>query len=194
MEEIWKDIDGTNGQYQISNLGRVMSNFRYLYDINTKKCKKIMQPKLLNMQKNKKGYLLVSIYIKGKLKTFRVHKLEAETFLDKKDFKSMPYEDRNNIDLNKLQVNHIDTCKTNNKITNLEFCTNEYNHYHAEINCKNTVPRKKVILYNENETLNFVSINKALKFVNVTKSGKYKKYINTNKRYKNYYWKYKEEE
>lgn len=46
---------------------------------------------------------------------------------DRTEFKSMPYEDKNNIQLNNLQINHKDENVKNNMLKNLEWCTASYN-------------------------------------------------------------------
>lgn len=116
MKEIWKNIENFE-DYQISNLGRIKSF-------------KLKKEKILNFKKNKCGYLVVGLYNdKQKNKKILVHRLVAEAFLNKNDFKYMPYE--NNINLNELFVNHIDGNKENNKFDNLEWCTQSYNEKHA---------------------------------------------------------------
>lgn len=107
MEEIYKDIEGYEGLYQVSNLGNVKSlNFR-----NTNK------EGLLKLGFDKDKYLRVSLNINGFKKLFGVHRLVATTFIPNPE--------------NKPQVNHIDGDKTNNNISNLEFCTAQYNTQHA---------------------------------------------------------------
>lgn len=106
MEEIWKDIKGYEGLYQVSNLGRVKS----LGNGNSNRSKlKIMKTTLSH-----KGYPMITLRKDDKSKTFSVHRLVAIHFIPNPD--------------NLPQVNHIDEVKTNNRIDNLEWCTNEYNH------------------------------------------------------------------
>lgn len=101
--EIWKPKKDYEGLYEVSNFGNVMSlNYR-----GTGKSK------LLKPNKNKKGYLHVSLCKNGKLKTFRVNRLVAETFIPNPD--------------NLPQVNHKDENKENNSVENLEWCTPKYN-------------------------------------------------------------------
>lgn len=101
--EIWKDVEGYEGLYQVSNFGRVKSlNYRGLG-----------KEKVLKQGKHKQGYLLVHLYKDNKQKTSTVHKLVALAFLEN------PY--------NFPQVNHKDENKENNKVENLEFCSARYN-------------------------------------------------------------------
>lgn len=71
--------------------------------------------------------MVTSLTKNKKSKQFPVHRLVAMTFLDKSDFKYHPEENPNEIDLNKLVVNHKDENKQNNCVDNLEWCTPKYN-------------------------------------------------------------------
>ena len=131
MIEIWKDIPNYDGKYQISNYGRVKS-------LNYKRSGKeqTLKPFITGH-----GYLQVSLCKNGARKLIYIHKVMANVFLDRKSFKSMAYEDRKKIDLNKLEVNHIDENKKNNYIGNLEFCTSKYNVNYGD---RNNNVRKKL--------------------------------------------------
>ena len=123
--EIWKPIKGYEGKYEVSNLGRVKS-----LNYNRTKKEKILKPILSH-----NGYLLVKLSKNGKTKNFRINRLVIESFLpDKSTFKSMPDEDRKNIDLDELKVNHKDENIKNNNISNLEWCTHKYNMNYGTIN------------------------------------------------------------
>lgn len=102
MEE-WRDIEGYEGYYQISNMG----NVRSLNYGRTGKTQ-VLQP-----HKNIYGYFQVTLFKNGKKNYYKVHRLVAQAFL----------ENPNNLP----QVNHINENKADNRICNLEFCTAKYN-------------------------------------------------------------------
>lgn len=107
--EIWKNI---NEKYEVSNLGNVRN---------------ITSKTLLKPFKDKKGYLRLCIYYGNKRLHKQVHVLVAEAFLDKNNFKYMSDENRIQVNLKKLQVNHINEIKNDNRVENLEWCTLKYN-------------------------------------------------------------------
>lgn len=114
--ETWRDIKEYENLYQISSIGNVKTLHR-------------SKEKLLKQRLDKNGYLRVGLYKNGKIKHYFVHDLVAEAFLDKKDFKYADEQDKiNNLDLKRLQVNHINEFeKFNNNVENLEWCTRKYN-------------------------------------------------------------------
>lgn len=102
--ELWADIEGYEGKYQVSTEGRVRSlNYNHTG-----------VPQILKAVKDTKGYLHVGLNKDGKQKKFKVHRLVAQAFLYCKDRGS-------------LQINHKDENKTNNRIENLEYCDCKYN-------------------------------------------------------------------
>ena len=111
--EIWKDIKGYEGYYQVSNLGRVKSLDRIVNYSNGGKrfCKGIV----LNKNYDSKRYHIVRLSKRGTSKTSKVHQLVAIAFLN------------HTPSGNKLVVNHIDFNKTNNNLYNLEIVTNREN-------------------------------------------------------------------
>ena len=109
MKEIWKDIEGYEGLYQVSNFGRVKSLDRYvLRNGNILFVKGIVLSQL-----NNRGYLAVKLCNSGKYKNYFVHRLVACAFV----------ENLNNYN----EVNHIDEDKHNNDFRNLEWCDRKYN-------------------------------------------------------------------
>lgn len=128
--EIWKDIPGYEGLYQASNLGRIKSVDRYVKWNNRyhKEYKQLKKGKILKPAIDNYGCLIVGLSKNNKLKSKRVHQLVVETFKpDRNNFKIMDDEIRENINLKKLHINHIDENKLNNNIDNLEWCTHKYN-------------------------------------------------------------------
>jgi hypothetical protein len=106
VEEIWKDVEGYEGLYQVSNFGRVKS---------------LPRPKAKNgimiTGADTRGYARVSLYKNSAKKTVKVHRLVAAAFFEKV--------------AGKEAINHIDGVKTNNHIDNLEWVTNSENRIHA---------------------------------------------------------------
>ena len=99
-KEIWKDVVGYEGLYQVSNNGRVKSLW-------------FGKERILKPMKTIWGYLQVDLNKNGERKGYRVHRLVAQTFLPNPD--NLPV------------VNHKDENKENNKVENLEFCDTKYN-------------------------------------------------------------------
>ena len=108
--EIWKDILGYEGLYQVSDCGQVKSCERSV--AHGLKGNQVVKEKILKPILDAYGYHLVNLYKDGKMKRFKVHRLVASAFI-KGD--------------NSLTVNHIDECKTNNHVSNLEYLTREDN-------------------------------------------------------------------
>ena len=109
MSEIWKDVVGYEGLYQVSNLGRVKSLERL--DKNNHPVKeKILKQACDGVGK---GYLYVNL---GRMGRGKIHRLVAEAFIPN------PY--------NKPEVNHIDGNTKNNRVDNLEWVTHQENCIH----------------------------------------------------------------
>lgn len=111
--EVWKDIPGYEGLYQVSSLGRVKSLKRFY-----KSAIILEMPENIKTQRlNKKGYPYLHLCLNGKKWATTVHKLVILAFVG---VKPDP----------KITINHIDGNKLNNCILNLEYCTAKENIYH----------------------------------------------------------------
>lgn len=111
MEEIWKDIKNYEGLYKVSNLGRVQD----------------YKGKLKSYYLNNKGYCCLSLYKDRVTKHPTLHRVVAGAFIENPN--------------NYSQINHIDSNKENNKVSNLEWCNQRQNYNHGMDN----------FLYSKNE-------------------------------------------
>ena len=114
MIEIWKDIVGFEGLYQVSNIGNVkcLSRTQFVVDKRGRAYTRHKREVLLTPY-DMQGYLGVTLYKDTQRCTKAIHKLVAEAFIP------------NPIHL--PQVNHKDERKHNNSIDNLEWCSCSYN-------------------------------------------------------------------
>lgn len=146
--ELWKDIPYTAGRLRVSNEGRIMSLLRG-------------QPYILKAQPDKKGYLRLRVTIDREKRSYKVHRLVAEAFIDNPECKS--------------QVNHINGDKADNRADNLEWATNKENANHAiktglwtsvqagAFEC-NKAKRKPVTAINGDMKLDFESVGEAERY------------------------------
>ena len=109
IAEIWKDVQGYEGLYQVSNLGRVKSLGRFVVRPLSQKGYRWKAEKILKPRKNHYGYLRFNLYKDGKRKTISVHRLVAIAFIPNPE--------------NKPQIDHINADKTNNTVNNLRWVT-----------------------------------------------------------------------
>ena len=106
MDEIWLNIMGYEGQYQVSNTGYIRSIKR----------NRILKPTNIN------GYLQISLSNQGKIKKCLIHRLVAEAFLPNPN--------------NLSQVHHKDENTFNNNVNNLEWCNVTYNNNYGTRNAR----------------------------------------------------------
>ena len=195
-KEILKTIKNYEGLYEVSNFGRVKSLERI--DNNNH----LVKEKILKNHKDKDGYLIVVLCKEGKQKTFKVHRLVAQAFIPNPN--------------NYPQVNHKDENKENNFVyinedgtadlekSNLEWCTNEYNHNYGTRNKRmgetqkgNTRGSKPVIQIDKhtNEVINeWISASEAQRQLGIQSSSISQCCTNYpgHKSAGGYKWKYKE--
>ena len=119
MQEIWKDITGYEGLYQVSNFGRIRSLDRVSTSGRHLKGK-IMKP-VAN------PYMRIALCKDGNKISFIVHRLVAEAFIPNPN--------------NYTCINHKDEDKTNNNVDNLEWCTYKYNNIYSNIAQRSALTR-----------------------------------------------------
>ena len=147
MTEIWKDIQGYEGFYQISNLGNVKSLERVIDKGNG-----ILQhrkERIMNKRESVDGYYIAKLNVNKKSKSIAIHILVARHFIDNPN--------------NYPEVNHKDCNRRNNQVDNLEWCTHQQNveyskqlgHYKTKSGCDNPNYKNDTlkIKYKNNPTL-----------------------------------------
>lgn len=115
IKEYWKPIPEFEGLYEISTFGNIKRIQRYVKNRNGYR---LLNEKIISTKLDKDGYNLVTLYKDKEQYTFRVHRLVAKTFLL-------------NTNLNKIQVNHKNGIKSDNRVENLEWVTPKENIIHS---------------------------------------------------------------
>ena len=127
---MWKPVTGYESLYEVSDNGEIRSCDRYINtDIRHVKSRLIKGKTLFQNQK-RNGYLTVDLCKEGKVKTTLVHRIVAEAFLPNPDGLRF--------------VNHKDSNRTNNAVSNLEWVTSSENRHHGMEFGNVTFPAKSV--------------------------------------------------
>jgi hypothetical protein len=113
--EIWKDLENYEGIYKISNHGKIK---------NTRG--NLVKGWITNV-----NYIKVRLYKNKKSKDFYMHRLVAYNFLPPKEGKNV--------------INHLDSNPRNNKVSNLQWCTQAENMRHAKINNRMNTDGRKIL-------------------------------------------------
>ena len=146
MNEEWRQIQGYEGLYEVSNLGRVKS-------LKRGKCN---NEKLLKLREgNRGGYLVVILYKDKKRTTYNVHKLVAMTFIPNPE--------------NKPFIDHINTIRTDNRVENLRWVTEREN-ANNELTKKHISESKKGHKVSEETKKKISTINKGRKLTDIQKN------------------------
>lgn len=174
MQEIWKDIPGYAGYYQVSNSGRIRSVNRVILSSGFKQNRK---GKILNQTKQTTGYSTVNLCVENIRKRFLVHRLVAEAFIPNPD--NMPH------------INHKDENKENNSVENLEWCDPKYNNNYGTFNERVSKSKKKPVICVELK-IRFDSQGEASRITGISQACISCSCYNPNRKAGGYHWKFAE--
>ena len=130
MEEIWKDIDGYERMYQVSNMGRVKSLDRIV--VTKTNISRLMKGKMLIIVPDTNNYMKVLLSKEGKHRIYLVHRLVAQAFIPNPE--------------NKTEIDHINTDRTDNRAENLRWVTRREN-------CNNPLTKEKIAAFSKTRVL-----------------------------------------
>jgi hypothetical protein len=122
MEEVWKDIEGFEGLYEISSLGRIRT---IPHNVDHGKRTRVVSKRILKIGVKSNGYQHIKIYKDTKQYTYYIHRLVAMAFLSNPNGWS--------------DVNHKNGIKSDNRVENLEWCSRSANQLHSSRVLKNKI-------------------------------------------------------
>ncbi|WP_366921417.1 NUMOD4 motif-containing HNH endonuclease [uncultured Dysgonomonas sp.] len=143
--EIWRDVVGYEGLYQISNLGRVKSVQRVIVipsKVRSNQYRRLPE-KILSPADNGRGYMYVHLHSNGVFKNCLVHRLVAESFIPNPNYGQ--------------EVDHINTIRNDNRVENLKWVSSSENNlnpitrsknFKSQPKGKNHPSSKRVLTYN----------------------------------------------
>ena len=180
QKEIWKEISGYEGYFEVSNLGNFRSKDRVIrYKDNGTR---LYPGKLLKTETIVEGYQRIVLMKEAIKKRYMCHRLVAQEFVPNPD--------------NKPYVNHINGNKADNRAENLEWVTQSENELHSHSVLGNTMrgktyPKKvEAIFPKEGDRIVFNSMSDAIKFLGVGCIEGLKKSIVANRVYHNFKWRF----
>jgi hypothetical protein len=153
--EVWRDVVGYEGIYEVSNLGRVRTH-KDKTTLSVRHGVRKWQQRILKDKTPNGRDVRVSLWKNKKVKDFLVHRLVAEAFISKV--------------IGKDCINHMDGNPKNNHVENLEWCNHKENNNHAFDT--GLMPSHEVILYDTDskQTYTFRSKQKASEFLGMSHS------------------------
>lgn len=113
--EVWKQVRGYEGLYEVSNMGNVKSL------THTDRLNRVHNGRVLKPQLHNKGYLQLMLCKDGEKKRKYIHRLVAEAFVENPNPQKY------------TEINHIDENKQNNIAENIEWCYHKYNMRHGTL-------------------------------------------------------------
>ena len=161
MEEIWKPINGYEDIYEVSSLSNVRSLDRIIkvkFERSVNYTDQKLKGRMLKQNHTTYGYAYVALAKNGKSKTTLVHRLVANAFIDNPE--NLPC------------VNHKDENQRNNNVSNLEWCSYEYNNTYKDIHLRRKKTNRKIIQYDldMNEIKRWESITDAANYYGIENS------------------------